>query len=183
VKRDRVQLVALGSGLLMAGLALSSVFARQGAGQAVSTAPPARDPLLSVLDADPLELADLVARLGDDAIGQRLGPQVDPALRLAAIRACAFLQAPELALPVLAQIAGGRDPDLAPAAARRALGIVQRLALDGLQRRELMPVSLAPARAALAQVAASVLVRADLRALAAQAAHLLGSLGVPGPKA
>ncbi len=143
-------------------------------------ASPAPDAWEQMGDADPLELADLAARVGDDAVLQHLSPGNPVRQRLAAVAACGFLQAPELALPALAAISAGRDPDLAPLAARQALAIAQRLAQAGLATREILPASLAPARAALGAVASSALVRSDLRVAAAQAAHLLGTLGVPG---
>jgi hypothetical protein len=152
------------------------------AASAGQVAPPAPDSLAAVPDADPLELASRCARLGDDAVLQRLSPQTALPERLAAVRATVFLRAPELALPALAELAGSRDPDLAPAAGRRALAIVQALAIEGLARRELSSASLLPVRARLSQLAGAAQLRPDLRALASEAAQLLGTLDVPGAK-
>ncbi len=150
-----------------------------GRGVAAQLAPSGVDPLLSAADGDLLDLAATAAKLGDDAVLLRLRPEATTQVRLLAIRATPFLHAPERALPGLAVIAGGRDPDLAPAAARRAFTIAQELQSEGLASREILPASLSVARAMLVRLASSALVRADISLWAAQAAQLLGALGVP----
>jgi hypothetical protein len=140
---------------------------------------PVVDPWVAWADAEPLELAGVVDRLGDDEVLARLAGAVPTYARLAAVRATPFLRSPELALPALAAIAGSRDPELAPIAARRAFVIAQALTLEGLALREVQPVSLAPARAALARAANATRPRADLRLWLEQAVQLLAALGVP----
>ncbi len=94
------------------------------------------DPLSEVTSTDPLELARAVSRMGDTAVLQQLGAEVDVGARLSAIRATPWLHAPEEALAPLADLARGRDPDLAPAAALSALTIARRLDADDLSARE-----------------------------------------------
>jgi len=140
---------------------------------------PVPDAWLGWLDVDPLALAGVVAREGDDAVLRRLAPGVDPAVCLSAVAGTRFLASPELALVDLAALAAGRDPDLSEAAARRSRDIAQGLALTGLARRELTADSLGPARRALADAAGQLGGRADIREFTAEAALLLGSIGVP----
>jgi hypothetical protein len=125
------------------------------------------------LDADELELAALVARLGDDAVLDALAQEKDSALRLAALRATPYLHSPELALSPLASLAASRDPDLAPAAARRVRAIAQALALEDGATRELSPPAFRVAEQRLAQLATAAEVRPDIRLCAGEAALLL----------
>lgn len=136
----------------------------------------APDPLVAVVDADPLELARVAQRLGDAAVVARLQPTQRTEVRLAAIRATPYLRVPEYALLVLPAIIGARDDLLGQAAARAAYAIVSALTVDDLQRHEVLPAELVPACAALEQVAATEHVRADLRALARASAATLTSL-------
>ncbi len=130
-------------------------------------------------DAEPLQLAAAVDRVGDDAVLSRLAAAGSVATRLAAVRGSEFLQSPELALPLLAELAGSRDSELAEPAARRAFLIAQRLQREGLSRREILRGDLQPARAALLRVAAQSRPRADIRLWLEQAAQLLAASGVP----
>jgi hypothetical protein len=57
------------------------------------------------------------------------------------------------------------------------------LVREGLGLREVTPRSLAPARAALLTLVADATARSDIRLYAGQAAHLLGTLGVPASDA
>lgn len=90
---------------------------------------------------DPLAAARWADRAGDANVLQRLAPTHPPVMRLRAIRATPAMSDPEHALAPLAALAGGRDPDLAPAAARAALAIAQTLSHDSWQQRE-VPVEL-----------------------------------------
>ena len=143
------------------------------------------DPLVAIGSSDPVALARIVERLGDDAVLARLaaddGADVSADARLAAVRASVALRAPERALEPLAAIALGRDPDLAPAAARSILVIARALDPRDLDAREVMRAELAPALAAIAQLAADETARPDLRRAAAIAAELLGHLGIAPP--
>lgn len=135
------------------------------------------DPLLAVRDADPMELARVADRLGDAAVLARLGEGQSRDVRLAAIRAARFIDGPELALEPLARIAAGRDPLLAPAAARAALAIAGELDLDALAQREVEPSSLSAARALFVALSRDARARADLRAAAEHVAARLEQLG------
>lgn len=149
----------------------------------------AADPLVAIGSSDPVALARVVERLGDDAVLARLAAEVaeDEATdvsadaRLAAVRASVALRAPERALEPLAAIAAGRDPDLAPAAAHSLLVIARALDPRDLDAREVMRAELAPALTAIAQLAADETARPDLRRAAAIAAELLGHLGITPP--
>ncbi len=135
----------------------------------------APDPLLAV-GADPSELARVAARLGDDAILERLGPERPLAVRLAAVRACPFLVGPEAALEALAELAAGRHPRLAPAAAASLLAIADATGAAELSRREASVPD--AALEALDRLAADETARPDLRAVGAHvAAQLRGALG------
>ena len=149
-------------------------------GLALLAVAPARaqsDPLAAIADADPMELARVVDRLGDDAVLSRLDEARPREVRLAAMRASPFMGWPELALEPLAEIAASRDPLLAPAAASAALTIARSLEPDALRRREVDPASLSAARGLFAALSTEQRARADLRAVAAMIASLLEQLG------
>jgi hypothetical protein len=133
--------------------------------------------LRAAVDSDELDLAALVARIGDDAVLESLAEGKDSVIRLAAIRATPYLLSQELALQPLAALAQGRDPDLAPAAARRALVIAQALALEDISARELLPDSFRAAELQLAALANSTTAHGNVRLCAGQAAHLLRVIG------
>jgi hypothetical protein len=134
------------------------------------------DPLSTVPGADPLELARAVARLGDDALLGRLSEESEAAARLSAIRATPWMRAPELALTPLAEIARGRDPDLAPAAAMAALRIAQRLESDDLVAREASSETITEALEALRAIGNDEGCRRDIRRAGLIAADRLSSL-------
>ena len=159
--------------LLLLGFAAMPVASVVAQGQPAVVAP---DPLVAVADADPLELARVVQRLGDDAVVARLKATQRTEVRLAAIRATRYLRVPESALLLLPAIIGERDDLLGQAAARAVYAIVSALTIDDLQRHEILPAELAPACAALERVVATEHVRADLRALAKASAATLSSL-------
>jgi hypothetical protein len=140
---------------------------------------PAADRLVAVADADPLELARVVRDLGDDAVLQRLAPGQPVETRLAAIRAAPWMREPELALDVLARELSGRDPDLAPAAARSAARIAGSLDAAALLRRERDAGELKGVRELLAAVGKNQRLRQDIRQYALQAAQMLAAAGVP----
>ena len=137
--------------------------------------------LIAVVDADPLELARVVQRFGDGAILQLLAPATAFVTRLAAVRASPWLLAPERALGALSELAGGRDPDLAPAAARAALEIAQQLDPASLARRECAPVELRDVLARLQAIGAREAVAPHVRADAWAAAEQLIAAGVSPP--
>jgi hypothetical protein len=138
---------------------------------------PAVDPLAFALDADPLDLARAVRRAGDALVLARLG-RGSVAQQLTAVRCTPFLAAPESALGPLSAIATGRDPDLAPEAARAALTIARALTLEDLARREASLPALVPARAALRRLSADASARGDVRRAAAVAAGALAALSL-----
>ncbi len=128
-----------------------------------------------------MELARVVQRLGDDAVLERLSVERPRAVRLAAVRAAPFLRSPEIALEPLAELAGTRDPELAPAAAASVLTIARSLSADDLERREVDRASVTPVRRRLRALMADRTARADLRAAAALADDALSAIGVPAP--
>jgi hypothetical protein len=138
-----------------------------------------RDPLLAAPGGDPLELARVVDRIGDRAVLDRLAADRPADVRLAALRAAPAMRAPESALGALAEIAGGRDPDLAPAAMLSVLTIARALDPLELDAREVLRADLAPARRAIGAIAADATARADLRRGAELAVDALAALGVP----
>jgi hypothetical protein len=119
--------------------------------------------------------------VGDDAVLALLAPEHGVAVRLAAVRAAPWLREPERALAAIAELAGGRDSELAPAAARAALRIARALDAEALARREVPPAALSGALAGLLRVAQAEHVRADLQRMAAAAAAQLSAAGVPAP--
>ena len=145
----------------------------------VSPALAQTDPLLAVRSADPLELARAADRLGDAAVLARLVEGRPTPIRLAAIRATPWLDAPEQALAPLAAIAIGRDPDLAPAAAVSILRIARALDAQALDGRETHPSELHDARVAIQALADDATARADLRRMAELAVDALAAIGVP----
>ena len=148
-------------------------------GAAASAQPP--DPFAAIDDADPMELARVVDRRGDDAVLRRLGDETPYPARLAAIRAAPFMEGPELALAPLARLAAGRHPHLAPAAARSALAIARGLDAQALARREVLPSTLAGAARGYDALAEDETARADLRVAAGIVHAQLRAAGVdPG---
>jgi hypothetical protein len=83
------------------------------------------------------------------------------------------MQAPELALSALAAIAAGRDPELAPPAARRVLTIAQSLMLAEPAGRESELAVLVEPQRALAKLAETRTALPEIRLEAGSAAHLL----------
>ncbi len=151
---------ALGTVAIAAALGLPSLAPAQ---PAAGSAP------LATLG-DPLELSRHVDAIGDDPVLTAL-EEGSFAERLGAIRATRWLAEPERALRTLAAMAAGDDPDLAPAAARAAAQIAERLRHDDLRAREADFGLLA--HAPWAQLAADESARADLRAIAERVAQSL----------
>lgn len=137
----------------------------------------APDPLVAVADADPLELARVVERLGDDAVLARLADDQPVVTRLAAIRGTPWMRSPEAALSRLVELAGGRDSYLAPAAARAMLAITDVLTADDLALREVSPADLAPVRERLETLSRHPSARPDIRHAAGVAGAALAALG------
>lgn len=155
-------------------VAVSSLVALSARAQARPT-----DPLALVVSSDPLDLARVVDRLGDDAVRARLGAvgvatsTLDPAIVIAALRAAPWLHAPEEALPRLVEIAAGHDPDLAPAAMLAISRIAERLTRADLDAREADDATLRAVLAPLASMGEAATVRPDLRAAALRAREAL----------
>lgn len=99
--------------------------------------------------------------------------------RLRAIQRAPELEVAPLALPVLAPIAAGDDPILAPAAASAAWRIARALDRDALDAEELDLAPLRDARAAYLALANDESARPDLRQLAAFVADALAQLDAP----
>jgi hypothetical protein len=134
------------------------------------------DPLSAVPGADPLELARAVAQVGDAALLGRLSEESGTASRLTAVRATPWMRAPERALAPLSEIARGRDPDLAPAAALAALQIAERLDADDLVAREVGSEVIVAAVEALRAIGNDEGCRRDIRRAGFLAADRLSSL-------
>ena len=141
------------------------------------SSPRTPDPLASILDADPMALARAAARIGDAAVLERLGGSHPRSVRVAAMRAAPFMDGPEGALATLAEVAGGRDPRLAPDAAHALLDATATLTSDGLARRECDLASLAETATTLGHIADDATARDDVRAACALAAGRLRALG------
>jgi hypothetical protein len=128
-----------------------------------------------VLDADELTRATIARALGDEPVLNALAQSEDIALRLAAVRCSAYLNDPDRALLGLAELARGRDPELAPAAAQRLFQIAQLL----MQTRFTRDIALDSVRSAQRE---STLLAADrsaigaIRVCAGQASYLFGEL-------
>lgn len=137
------------------------------------------DPLASIVDADPMALARAVDRIGDAEVLARLEASRPRSVRVAAMRATPFMDGPEAAFATLAELAGGRDPWLAPEAARALLEATEGLGVDGLARREANLEALARVSEALEAVAADETARDDVRAACGLAAGRLRALGPP----
>ncbi|HEX4353829.1 MAG TPA: hypothetical protein VHZ95_12960 [Polyangiales bacterium] len=145
----------------------------------LAAAPLERDPvalLTRAVDAGELDLASLVARLGDAALLDAIVDGKSSVLMLAAVRGAPYLRDPERALEPLAAIVEGRDPDLAPSAARRALAIAQALELSDGSARELSASSLRSAEQRFDAIAKRATARTDIRLYAAETAALLRAL-------
>ncbi|MBX7197351.1 MAG: hypothetical protein K1X94_35195 [Sandaracinaceae bacterium] len=177
--RRTIALLA-GASLILAASALMGPTWRTRPSAAAQPRP--TDPLALVVSADPLELARVVDRLGDDAVLARLGAPgldtatLDPAVVMAALRASAWLHAPEEALPRLVEIAAGHDPDLAPSAMLAIVRIAERLTRPDLDAREGSDEPIRAALPALATLGETEGARADLRRAALRARELLRAL-------
>jgi hypothetical protein len=137
------------------------------------------DPLASIADADPMTIARTVDRIGDAEVLARLAQSQPRAVQVAAMRAVPFMDGPEAALPSLTEVAAGRDPHLAPEAARALLDATEGLTAEGLARREADLGELTETASRLERIADDETARADLRAACALAAGRLRALGPP----
>ncbi|MGD8860525.1 MAG: hypothetical protein PVI30_10985 [Myxococcales bacterium] len=138
--------------------------------------------LRAIVDADPLRLARVCDRVGDGALLAALSPGTPTDARLQAVRATPWLREPHAALPPLLTLMGGRDPVLAPAAARSVLRIARRLDARGLRAMEVDPDALSPVAADLRALSERAHVRPDLRLMAVEAeAELVGVGAAPEP--
>lgn len=128
--------------------------------------------LTTAIASDALARATLTQRLGDETVLEALAQHEDSLARLAAVRCAPYLRDPTRALALLADLAAGRDPELAPAAARSLRTIAQAFALpDGaLPEPE---DDLAASARALQVLASSSSASREVRLQAGQAAFLL----------
>lgn len=140
---------------------------------------PPLDPFAAIVDADPMKLARAVDRFGDNAVLARLGKDNPVEIRLAAVRASRWMQAPERALVTLARLVSSRDSELAPAASRAAWTIASELNDDVLADREVLPEVLSPVRVLFDRAADNAFLRSDIRLFASQIADSLKAAGVP----
>lgn len=138
--------------------------------------------LVAIADADPLALARVVNRFSDDVVLSLLAQAQPVEVRIAAARACPWLRVPERALARLTELAAGRDPDLAPAAAHAVLQIAQRVDAATLARHEQAPAAFAFVLKSLRALSEDARVVAHIRLWASAAAQLLAAAGVPEPE-
>jgi hypothetical protein len=158
------------------GAALVALAPSLGAPSAAGQSP---DPFVAVADANPLALGRVVDRLGDGEVVSRLDLDEPPMVQLAAARAARFMREPELALAPLAVLAAGRDPHVAPVAARAVHAIAVMLDASALVARERSAADLAPALDVLTTLANDETARPDIRRLAALAVDQLRALRGP----
>ncbi len=149
---------------------------------ATAQAPAARAPqaLIRASDEGDLALMDLIARRGDDLALEALASDSPIELRLAALRACPALEAPEACLDALTHDLRSRDPDLAPTAALSLLAIRRELTADRLARREASTAALRRAAAALDEMLEQDELRPDLARVAGLTAASLRAACVDG---
>lgn len=100
----------------------------------------------------------------------------DLGTRLRAIRSAPFDHAPEAALADLAEIASGRDPTLAPAAAVAAYRIANELGRAELDAHESDPARITDAKRTFEALSHDATARPDVRRLAGYVASVLASL-------
>ena len=117
---------------------------------------------------DELDLARWVSQVGDRSALGFMSAGHTSAERFVAVQAAVRLRDPERALPVLAGLVGGRDPDLAPSAAMAAVNIAQLLTADDLARREVLFEDLKPAIAAFGKLDKREDLRPDIRIFVSQ---------------
>lgn len=142
---------------------------------ATTTKQDALSVLASALDADELTRATIAREVGPEALLAALQQAEDVALRLAAVRCSPYLGDPDRALTHLVQIARGRDPELAPAAALRLFVIAQSLMQRGA-RQEIALDSVGETRRELLALAEDRSAIDTIRLWAGQASFLLGVL-------
>jgi len=134
---------------------------------------PPENPFILLGNSPALELARLVDRVGDEAVAQILGTANPVEVHLVALRASSWMRAPESVLTPIIAMAGGRDSELAPEAARAVLRIANLLDREQLQKREAISSDLVSAGQNLSSIAANPAIRNDIRLCAAQALDLL----------
>jgi len=140
----------------------------------------AEQALVRAADAGDLALLDLVAHRGDDVVLAGLAQDQPIAIRLAAIRGCPALEAPEACIGALVASLEGRDPDLAPAAASSLWELARGLSADTLARREASVTPLREAAQRLDAVSEDSATRADLQRMAGLVAELLRAATTDG---
>jgi hypothetical protein len=141
---------------------------------AAARAQPADPGLLAaVADADPLELARHIDSHGDAIVVRGLHAEQPGQVRLAAVRAVPFMNAPWNVLQVLGEMLVGRDSELAPAAARSLLKVAERGDANSGFALELGADQLDKAIDALDRAASDRSVRADIALAAGQASSML----------
>ncbi|MDB4975505.1 MAG: hypothetical protein JWN48_3846 [Myxococcaceae bacterium] len=125
---------------------------------------------------DEIGLARIAEEAGDAQLAARILAPSPRQQALVAVRASLHARAPEALLPALAKLACGRDPVLAPEAARACFEIAAHLSADALARREVLRSDLRAARTALQCSERAPAPRADISAWLAQAGAALDAL-------
>lgn len=156
------------AGLCAAFLSATTAFA-------TTTKQDAASLLAAALAADELTRATIAHELGDARVLDALAQRDDVAARLAAVRCTPYLNDPDRALLGLSELARGRDPELAPAAAQRMFQIAQLL-LQARARRDIAFDSVRTAQREASALAEDRSAIALIRIAAGQASYLLGEL-------
>lgn len=155
--------------------ALCAAFLSTATAFATTTKQDASALLAAALAADELTRATIAHELGDTRVLDALTQREDLASRLAAVRCSPYLNDPDRALLGLAELARGRDPELAPAAAQRLFQIAQLL-LQTRARRDIAFDSVRAVQREAATLAEDRSAIAMIRMAAGQASYLLGEL-------
>lgn len=141
---------------------------------------PAADPLTALLD--PLDRARAAAQLGDAQVLARLtvargehGAVTNVERVLAAVQSAQWLDDASRALPALLELMPGRDPDLAPAAARAVVAIARGLVQGKRVPESVDAEQLKAWTAQLAVIEQNARVRSDIRLAATAAIALLNA--------
>ena len=167
----------LETGLRASGLVGISVLA-----SSIALAQPATDagrtsPFELAASLDALDLARAASRAGDGGIEHALSDDgADRRIQRIALESAPFAHAPIRLVSSIGRLAAGRDPDVAPAAMRVLVDIVEHSTARDLARHEVMPSDLASTRDAMRRLRRDPTGREDLRSAAARVDAMLGSL-------
>lgn len=137
----------------------------------------ASSPLELGASLDALDLARAANRAGDGGIARALSAdETDPRSRRIALESAPYVHAPIRLVEPIGRLAAGRDADLAPAAMRVLIDVLERSTARDLARHEVMPSSLSGTRDLMRRLRRDTTAREDLRSAAARVDAMIGSL-------